>query len=203
MTLKRGANHMKTFIHNIKADLAAYPREERAWYRNMGFWLTATYRFGMWTTRWPIGLRHLGWLVYRIVRLPCRINNVELWANRRLPEYGSGICLKHAQNIYFGFSTRIGENCLIHHEVTFGIGSVPGNPTIGDRVTIFPGARILGGIVIGDDTVIGANCVVTRNIKPGSVVLPASNQILNRNLSVMTRREKLHTGHGARPADQG
>ena len=49
-------------------------------------------------------------------------------------------------------------------------------PTVGDRVTIGAGARVLGDIVIGDDAQIGANSVVVKVVPPGAVAtgIPAT-----------------------------
>lgn len=38
------------------------------------------------------------------------------------------------------------------------------SPVIGDRVIIFPGAKILGGVTVGADAVVGANAVVIRDV---------------------------------------
>lgn len=49
--------------------------------------------------------------------------------------------------------------------------------TVGDRVYIGAGAKIIGSITIGDDVVIGANAVVTKNVPDGATVVGA-NKIL-------------------------
>lgn len=180
---------MKTLVHNLRADRGAYAEFNEAWYTFPGFWITAVYRFGMWATRLPPPLRWAAWLLYRLLRLPCHWFNIDLWASGRKPEIGPGLCLLHPQNVYFGWDTRIGAHCRIHHEVTFGIGPLPGNPRLGNHVMVYPGARILGGVEIGDGAVIGANCVVTRHVPPGCVVMPAPVRVLNRQLSPMARRE--------------
>jgi serine O-acetyltransferase len=65
---------------------------------------------------------------------------------------------------------RIGDDCQIFQNVTVGDSpSKAGLPTIGDRVSIFPGAVISGPITIGDDVVIGANSVVTMSVPAGEV----------------------------------
>jgi serine acetyltransferase len=66
------------------------------------------------------------------------------------------------------FST-IGENCKIFHQVT--IGEKNGKaPTIGDNVTIYPGAKIVGGITVGNNAVIGPNSVVVKDVPDNAVV---------------------------------
>ena len=55
------------------------------------------------------------------------------------------------------------------------------HPTIGDRVTIGAGAKVLGPITIGDDSRIGANAVVLKPVPPRSVVVGIPGQIIARS----------------------
>ena len=52
------------------------------------------------------------------------------------------------------------------------------HPTIGDRVTIGSGAKVLGPITIGDDVKIGANAVVVKDVPNGDIAvgIPAKNR---------------------------
>jgi serine O-acetyltransferase len=98
------------------------------------------------------------------------------------------VCLVHPNNLYFGPKVTLGDNCLVHHEVTLGMGTVPGTPQLGQNVVLYPGARVQGGITIGDDVIIGANCVVTRNIAPNTVVQPAANRMMPRTMLPKSRQ---------------
>jgi len=128
------------------------------------------------------------WAIYRILRAPTRIFNVDLWAGPKGASIGPGLCIIHPNNIYIGRGVRIGENCLLMHEVTIAIGHIPGTPKIGDNVDIYVGARVLGGVDIGSGSMIGANSVVTKNVPPQSVVLAAPSQIIPRSLSPLARK---------------
>lgn len=67
---------------------------------------------------------------------------------------------------------RIGCRVLIAHGVTIGGRSrQPGTPVIEDDVYIAPGAKILGDVRIGRDSLIGANAVVLSSVPPGSLVV--------------------------------
>jgi serine O-acetyltransferase len=123
--------------------------------------------------------------LYRIVKLPWRI-----LLNVYIPpsvQIGPGLCLIHPNNILIAPNVVIGENCLIFHEVTLGTGSTPGVPRVGAGVDIYVGARILGGVTIGDGSMIGANCVVTKTIPPGSVVVVPPIRIVPRSLAWVAR----------------
>ena len=64
----------------------------------------------------------------------------------------------------------IGSDCVIGQNVTIGRRvSRSIAPVIGDRVYIAAGARILGPVTIGSNSIIGANSVVTSDIPPNSV----------------------------------
>lgn len=70
----------------------------------------------------------------------------------------------------------IGEDCKIFQGVTIGSkwskASCLGEaPRIGNNVMIGAGAVILGNITIGDDSIIGANAVVTHSIPKNSLAV--------------------------------
>ena len=171
---------------NLRCDAASYAKYG-GWLRAPGFWIVAIYRLGMWSVELPQPLRLLFWLVYRLLHLSYFFFNVHMWAGARGSRLGSGLCLIHPNNIYVGPGVRIGRNCLIHHEVTLGFGHVPGTPQIGDNVTLYPGARILGGVQIHDDAVVGAKCVVVRDVAKATIVMPPANRHILRSLSPTAR----------------
>jgi serine O-acetyltransferase len=174
---------------NLRRDMMKY-EDIGGWYTNPGFWIVAIFRFGNWADALPnIFLRIPMWVLYRLVKLPFSGFHVHLWAGRRGPRIGAGLQLNHPTNIMIGDGVEIGENCLIFHDVTLGTGQIPGKPKIGNNVDIYPGARILGGITIGDYSMVGANCVVTRDVPPESIVLSAPSRAIPRSLSPVARKE--------------
>jgi len=88
---------------------------------------------------------------------------------------GHGLVIPHSNGIVLG-ALSIGENVTIFQGVTLGAKKLDmfyhpeTRPTIGNNVTIGTGAKILGGIHIGDNVVVGANSVVLCDI-PNSVVV--------------------------------
>lgn len=75
----------------------------------------------------------------------------------------------HPQNIVIGAGSIIGSQCTIYQDVT--IGQNHGlYPRIGENVIVYPGAKIIGGIHIGDGAIIGANAVVVTDVPENSVV---------------------------------
>lgn len=74
---------------------------------------------------------------------------------------------------------------MIFNGVTLGSvrsdDETDGAPTIGNYVFIGPGAKILGNVHVGDYVLIGANCVVTKDIPEGSTVVGNPARIINCN----------------------
>jgi len=170
----------RAFVHCLRRDAARYADLE-GWWRETGFWVGATYRLGSWARTLPLLLRIPVLILYRIVKLPWTLFlNVSIPA---IAQIGPGLCLIHPRNVYIPGESEIGENFLIFHEVTLGTGPVPpGSPRIGNSVDVYVGAKVLGGITIGDGAKIGANCVVNRNVAPGSVVVVAANRVVPQAL---------------------
>jgi serine O-acetyltransferase len=68
----------------------------------------------------------------------------------------------------------IGANCNLGHGATLGVneeGDDRGCPVVGERVAIGPGAMVFGPVTIGNDAVVGANSVVTRDIPDRGVAV--------------------------------
>jgi serine O-acetyltransferase len=80
---------------------------------------------------------------------------------------GRRFFIDHGMGVVIGETTEIGDDVMVYHGVTLGgrsLQQVKRHPTIGNRVTIGAGAKVLGPLSIGDDSAIGANAVVTRDV---------------------------------------
>ena len=77
--------------------------------------------------------------------------------------------LPHPHNIVIGRNVQIGENCTIYHDATIG-QNLDLFPEIGDNVIIYTGAKVIGGITVGDNAIIGANSVVTKDVSRKALV---------------------------------
>jgi serine O-acetyltransferase len=99
---------------------------------------------------------------------------------------GSGLFIDHATGVVIGETAEVGDDVTIFHGVTLGgTSSEPGkrHPTVGDRVVIGAGAKILGPIKIGDDSRIGANSVVVKEVPAGASVVGVPGQLISRTKS--------------------
>lgn len=87
---------------------------------------------------------------------------------------GDGLFMDHGTGIVIGETAEIGDNCTIYHGVTLGgTGKDRGkrHPTIGNNVLISAGAKILGPFKVGDNSRIGANAVVLREVDENTTVI--------------------------------
>lgn len=97
---------------------------------------------------------------------------------------GQGLFIDHGMGVVIGETAEIGDNVTLYHGVTLGGTSlVKGkrHPTLGDRVVVGAGAKILGAITIGVDTRIGANAVVVKSVPANSVVVGVPGQNIVRS----------------------
>lgn len=95
-----------------------------------------------------------------------------------------GVKISHPHGITLSVD-RMGAACHIGQNVTIGTnmryasyddGTAGQKPRLGNLVMVYAGAVISGRIEIGDQTIVAANAVVTRDVPPGSIVY-GQNQI--------------------------
>ncbi len=87
---------------------------------------------------------------------------------------GKRFFIDHGMGVVIGETAEIGDDVTIYHGVTLGGTSwkkEKRHPTIGDRVIIGTGAKILGPLTIGHDSKVGANSVVVSEVPAHSTVV--------------------------------
>jgi serine O-acetyltransferase len=104
-------------------------------------------------------LRHRFWSIVTAADIPlnCRL--------------GRGLLIPHPTGVVIHPDAKIGPDCLILSCVTIGTGPKRGVPVLGVHVDVGTGAKILGGVQIGDRAVIGAGAVVLKDVRPGATVV--------------------------------
>lgn len=94
---------------------------------------------------------------------------------------GPGLFIQH------GFCTiiaaaEIGKNCWINQQVTIGFSKNASDcPTIGNNVTISAGAKVIGKVNIGENSKVGANAVVVKNVPANATVVGVPAYIVRRD----------------------
>lgn len=148
-------------------------RRVRLWLLDANLRAVAGYRFDRAARAWH--------REHRVLGLPPRLL-AAVWRRRALLVHhvdidpratiGPGLLLMHRSGIVIG-PVRIGDNCVLHHNVTIGQRVAAGDqgvPRLGDDVWIGPGATITGAITIGNGVTISAGSVVSRDVPDRSLV---------------------------------
>ena len=135
------------------------------------------------------GHRASHWLWHHRGRLPARalaelirvLTGVEIHPAATL---APGVFIDHATGVVIGETAEVGADVTIYQGVTLGGTSLDHgkrHPTIGDRVIIGAGAKVLGPVTVGHDSQIGANAVVVKPVPAGSVVVGVPGQVIARS----------------------
>jgi len=89
-------------------------------------------------------------------------------------QLGRRLFIDHGMGVVIGETAVIGDDVVLFHGATLGGRSMrPGkrHPTLGDRVVVGSGAKILGPVWVGDGAQIGANAVVVKDVPAGAVAV--------------------------------
>ena len=143
----------------------AYPGVHAIWGHRISHWL------------WNRGARLAARTFAELTRI---LTGVDIHPGALL---GSGLFIDHATGVVIGETAEVGDDVTLYHGVTLGgSGADTGkrHPTVGDRVVIGAGAKVLGAIKIGEDSRIGANAVVVKPVPSGSVVIGIPGQVISR-----------------------
>ena len=143
----------------------AYPGVHAIWGHRISHWL------------WNRGARLAARTFAELTRI---LTGVDIHPGALL---GSGLFIDHATGVVIGETAEVGDDVTLYHGVTLGgSGADTGkrHPTVGDRVVIGAGAKVLGAIKIGEDSRIGANAVVVKPVPSGSVVVGVPGQVISR-----------------------
>lgn len=135
-------------------------------------WVSTEYRFGHWArVRAPRWARlPLSFVSLFTRQLATILTGASIQPRARI---GPGLYLGHTRGIVINDRAILGAGCTLSHEVTIGQDISPphGVPTLGRGVFVAPGAKVFGGIAIGDYVTIGANAVVREDLPDRAVAV--------------------------------
>ena len=151
-------------------------------------------------TEWEVALL---WLWNKGAPFPARaLSQAARWATgieiHPAARIGDGVFIDHGAAVVIGETAEVGDDVTIYHGVTLGGTSLDRgkrHPTIGKRVVIGAGAKVLGNLVVGDDSRIGANAVLVRSVGEHSVVVGVPGQV------IASAAEPASTGRGKTDPD--
>ncbi len=119
-------------------------------------------------------------------RLPARVishlgralTGIEIHPGARI---GEALFIDHGMGVVIGETTVIGDDCHLYQGVTLGGTSTKRakrHPSLGNRVVVGAGAKIIGAVNIGDGAKIGAGSVVVTNVPPNATVVGVPGHIV-------------------------
>jgi serine O-acetyltransferase len=133
---------------------------------------------------WAYRLGHRLWLRGGAARVVARVLMTVVRAVTGVEIHPAAVIgrrffIDHGMGVVIGETAEVGDDVMLYHGVTLGgrsLKKVKRHPTVGSRVTIGAGARVLGPVYIGDDVQIGANSVVVKDIPAGAIAtgIPAT-----------------------------
>jgi serine O-acetyltransferase len=134
------------------------------------------------STGWPTSLhrQRLPLLPRLISHLSRALTGIEIHPGAQV---GRGLVIDHGMGVVIGETAIVGDHVLIYQGVTLGgTGKETGkrHPTVGHRVVIGAGAKVLGNITIGDGARIGAGSVVLTAVPANCTAVGVPNRIVER-----------------------
>jgi serine O-acetyltransferase len=126
----------------------------------------------LWRANWRFPAR----LIAYVVRL---LTNVDIHPGATI---GARLFIDHGAGVVIGETAVIGDDVTLYHGVTLGGTSWNKgrrHPTLGDRVLVGAGAKVLGPITIASDARVGANSVVVQDVPEGSTVVGIPGRIVS------------------------
>ena len=143
--------------------LLAYPGLHALWMHRLAHWL------------WQQGMPVLPRLVSHFNRW---LTGIEIHPGARI---GKGVFIDHGMGVVIGETSEVGDYVTLYQGVTLGgTGKETGkrHPTVGENVVIAAGAKVLGPIVIGDNSKVGAGAVVIRDVPPNCTVVGVPGRVV-------------------------
>lgn len=134
---------------------------------------------------WNIRLKWLARFVSNIARW---YTGVEIHPAAKI---GQRVFIDHGMGVVVGETAEIGDDSTLYHGVTLGGTSWTGgkrHPTLGKRVIVGAGAKILGPIEIGDDARIGSNAVVVKAVPADKTVIGIPGRVVDQETKAQRER---------------
>ncbi|MDP9800376.1 serine O-acetyltransferase [Arcanobacterium wilhelmae] len=167
-------------LARMRGDLAAAMDNDPAARNRLEVALTYSGVHAVWGYRLAHSLwKHNAKFAARVVSQGARfLSGIEIHPGATL---GERLFIDHGMGVVIGETAEVGDDVVIYHGTTLGGTSRNGgkrHPTVGNRVVIGSGAKVLGPITVGDDAQIGANAVVVKDVPAGNtaVGVPAKNR---------------------------
>ncbi|HTR57757.1 MAG TPA: serine O-acetyltransferase [Casimicrobiaceae bacterium] len=113
---------------------------------------------------------------------------------------GRRVFIDHGMGVVIGETAEIGDDSTLYHGVTLGgvkWDRVKRHPTLGRKVVVGAGAKILGPILVGDGAKIGSNAVVVRDVPAGATAVGIPARIVSGEDAMRRQKQAEKIGFSA------
>lgn len=80
-----------------------------------------------------------------------------------------GFSVQHINGVVIGEGVKIGKNFTVYQQTTIGQKDNK-YPVLGDGITLYPGSKVLGGIHVDNNCILGPNSILLKSTQPNSVL---------------------------------
>ncbi len=160
---------------NVKRNDPALHSSFELFFNYPGLWALLFHRIAHWL--YTKGLRFLPRFISAIGLF---LTTIDIHPAATL---GRRVFIDHGVGVVIGETAIIGDDVLIYQQVTLGgVSTSKGkrHPTLENGVVIGAGAKILGNIIIGENSKVGANSVVVKDVPPDSTAIGIPARVLKR-----------------------
>jgi serine O-acetyltransferase len=160
---------------NVKKNDPALHNAFELFFNYPGLWALLFHRFAHWF--YSKGLRFLPRFISAIGLF---LTTIDIHPAAKI---GRRVFIDHGTGVVIGETAIIGDDVIIYQQVTLGgVSTSKGkrHPTLGNGVVVGAGAKVLGNITIGDNSKVGANSVVVKNVPADSTAIGIPARVLKR-----------------------
>ena len=141
---------------------------------------------------WCKGFLWLGRLISHLARW---LTGIEIHPGATI---GKRFFIDHGMGVVIGETSEVGDDVTLYHGVTLG-GTTwekkKRHPTLQDGVIVGAGAKVLGAITIGEQSRIGANSVVFRDVPDHSTVVGIPGTVVATSTKALIEDGKINLDH--------
>jgi len=154
-----------------------------------------------WLAHW-LWSHDLKWLGRYISQLARWLTGIEIHPGATL---GRRVFIDHGMGVVIGETAEIGDDCTLYQGVTLGGTSWnkgKRHPTLGPKVIVGAGAKIIGPIYVGEGAKVGSNSVVVRDVPAGATVIGIPGRVVEDEHRQPAKSDSRFTAYGPTDDDK-
>jgi serine O-acetyltransferase len=159
-----------------------------------GTFAVIVHRFGRWcySIKIPV-IRQILIGIYLVVNTIClAITGIHV---HRESDIGPGLVIHNCAGIFI-LAKRIGHSCTVNQGVSVTSVRGTGWPTLGNNVYLGAGAKVMGGVTVGDNVVVSGNSLVVTDVPSNCTVMGVPARIISREVVSPYLQSPVKAGKG-------